>query len=186
MLPEHRWPFLAELVKDHHTDAGILEGLTLLLIQPLLKRLVVVRTIDEHQRRRFPIGEIGGDEMAAHFLLGVIGQVMAKAEGGLEPEALQTALAEAEKALQPFAAAVAAALTYQLSAGQIEQELLELRDAAIDPIVLTLVVITEQAAIATGFAVRIGILESCPDRWQRIAQAPVTYLQRCAAQLPQC
>ena len=36
MLPEHRWPFLTVLVKDHHADARILERLALLLIQPLL------------------------------------------------------------------------------------------------------------------------------------------------------
>ena len=85
VLAEHLGPFLAVMVKDHHADAGILERLALLLIEPLLQGLVVVRAIDEHHGGGLPVGEVGGHEMAAHFLAGVIGQVMAKAEGGVEP-----------------------------------------------------------------------------------------------------
>lgn len=58
MLPEHRRPFLAVLVKDHHTDAGILESLALLLVQSLLQRLFVVRAVNENDRRGLPVGMI--------------------------------------------------------------------------------------------------------------------------------
>jgi hypothetical protein len=86
---------------------------------------------------------------------------------------------------KPLAAAVGAALTHQLTTGQIQQELLELWDAAVDPVVLPLVVIAEQAAVAAGFTLRIGILQGGLDRRQWVAQAPMAHLQRCAAQLPQ-
>lgn len=51
MLKEHLGPFLAVLVKDHDADARILERPALVLIQPLLQGLVVVRAIDESSSR---------------------------------------------------------------------------------------------------------------------------------------
>ena len=165
--------------EHHHGDACIDQGLPLLLIQPLLQRLLVMGAIDEHHGAGLLVGEIGCDVMARHLLLGVVRQVMPVVVEGVEPQLLEPACSQALQSLQDGAAPIHAALAHELTPCQVEKQLLELGQLAIDQIVVTLVVVAEQAAIATGFAFLISIKQLCFQRRHLPVPTPVTDLQRC-------
>ena len=156
---EHRIPLARVVCKHHHVEAGGIEGRALALIQLLLQRLLVVRTVHKHQRGRFHVGEVRHHVVIGHRRLGLIRQQIAPLLQGLQPEPLQPALAHLQQLIQPLAAPRGASLGHHIGAGQIEQELLQGGEAPIDQLVVALVVVAEQAAIAAGFAVLVGVVE---------------------------
>ncbi|MFN9957541.1 MAG: hypothetical protein ACK55I_30915, partial [bacterium] len=100
-----------------------------------------------HQRGRFHVGEVGHHVVIGHRRLRLIRKEIAPLLQGLQPEPLQTALAEFQQLIQPLAEPRGAPLGHHISAGQIEQELLQGGEASIDLLVVALVVVAEQAAV---------------------------------------
>ena len=137
----------------------------------------MVGTVHKHQTPGFAVAVVGNHVVIGHWRLGLIRQQVAPLLHRAQPKALKADLVQGQQLLHQFSPATVPALRHDIAARQIQQKLLERGQPAVYLLMVALVVVAEQAAIAAGFALSVLIHQIRFLQGQSSLPIPVAHLE---------